>query len=83
MLRPLLAGQSVNTTGFLLAALLKEKLVARLEGKSKHYKLCDPAGFLDRVAKLPSGKPQSNKPAKKVPAKTSAARPKAKAAAAK
>jgi hypothetical protein len=83
MLRPLLAGQSVNTTGFLLAALLKEKLVERLPEKAKHYRLRDPAGLLDRVAKPSSAKPQSAKPAKKAPAKTSAAKPKAKSAAAK
>ena len=38
-LRPVFKGKSVNTAGFLLAALLKQGLVARKPGKSRCYQL--------------------------------------------
>lgn len=66
VLRPLFTGKSVNTTGFLLAALHKERIVAPLEGKTKHFQLTDPAAFLEKVAKL--------QPA--TPTKAAAAKPK-------
>ena len=42
-LRSLFNGKSVNTAGFLLAALKDQGLVQRREGKSRHYVLTDKA----------------------------------------
>ncbi len=42
-LRSLFNGKSVNTAGFLLAALMDQGLVQRREGKSRHYVLTDKA----------------------------------------
>ncbi len=45
-LRPLLKGKSVNTAGFLLAALLKEGLLRICPGKARHYQLTETAKTL-------------------------------------
>ncbi len=45
-LRPLLKGKSVNTAGFLLAALLKDGLLRICPGKSRHYQLTETAKTL-------------------------------------
>ncbi len=45
-LRPLLKGKSVNTAGFLLAALLKEGLLRLGPGKTRHYQLTETAKTL-------------------------------------
>jgi len=45
-LRPLLKGKSVNTAGFLLAALLKEGLLRICPGKTRHYQLTETAKTL-------------------------------------
>ncbi len=45
-LRPLLKGKSVNTAGFLLAALLKEGLLRLCPGKTRHYQLTETAKTL-------------------------------------
>ena len=42
-LRGLFRGKSVNTAGFLLAALMDQGLVQRMEGKSRHYVLTEKA----------------------------------------
>ncbi|MDO8270434.1 MAG: helix-turn-helix domain-containing protein [Gammaproteobacteria bacterium] len=42
-LRSLFNGKSVNTAGFLLAALKDQGLIQRREGKSRHYVLTDKA----------------------------------------
>jgi hypothetical protein len=77
LLRPLLTGQSVNTCGFLLAALLKEKVVERIPEKTKLFRLTDPAAFLDKVSKLQPGKPEkaSGATPKKKPVDTPAKAP--------
>jgi len=45
-LRGLLRGKSVNTAGFLLAALLKEGLLRICPGKARHYQLTETAKTL-------------------------------------
>ena len=55
LLNPLFRGKSVNTPGFLLAVLLKEKLVRSLQGKSRRHELADPSVFMDKVEKLLAG----------------------------
>ena len=45
-LRPLLKGKSVNTAGFLVAALLKEGLLRICPGKTRHYQLTETAKTL-------------------------------------
>ncbi len=42
-LRGLFRGKSVNTAGFLLAALMHQGLVRRMEGKTRHYVLTEKA----------------------------------------
>ena len=49
---PLFKGTSVNTAGFLLAALKQEGLVRELEGKARGYKRLDPKPFLGEVRAL-------------------------------
>jgi hypothetical protein len=55
LLNPLFRGKSVNTPGFLLAVLLKEKLVRSLQGKSRRHELADPSVFMDKVEKILAG----------------------------
>lgn len=69
-LREVFTSRSSNTPGFLLAVLVKEKLVEPLPDKMRHFRLLDPAPFLERVAKLKqSAKPVASNPAKKPAAK--------------
>ena len=51
-LGPLFKGTSVNTAGFLLAALKEEGLVAELEGKARGYQRLDPKPFLEEMRGL-------------------------------
>lgn len=45
-------GQSVNTAGFLLAALLQEGVVRRREDTPRYYQLMDPKPFLTQLQGL-------------------------------
>ncbi|MDO9518965.1 MAG: hypothetical protein Q7L19_01980 [Pseudohongiella sp.] len=48
LFRGLFRGKSVNTAGFLLAALKDQKLIACKAGKSRHYTLTEAAHKLQR-----------------------------------
>ena len=71
-LRPLYEGLSVNTAGFLLAALLKEGLVQPMESKPRCYECLDPSKFVKEVTAL------AGSSGAKAKARTPAARKKAK-----
>src|SRR5687768_7039354 len=49
---PLFKGTSVNTAGFLLAALKQEGLVRVLDGKARGYRRLDPKPFLGEARAL-------------------------------
>lgn len=51
-LSPLFKGRSVNTSGFLLAALKNEGLVQPMENKPRCYELLDATAFLSEVQAL-------------------------------
>lgn len=73
------ANTSCNSWSFLMAVLLAERLVERLENNKRHFQLCDPAPFLTSIEKL---KATHSKPAKAKPkakAKAAARMPKGKA----
>jgi len=53
-LTPLLKGKSVNTSAFILAALMHLKLLRPLPKKQRLHELLDPKPFLDQVEKLMS-----------------------------
>ncbi len=67
LLFPLFKGKSVNTPGYLLAALRAEKLIQPLPGKTRIHELCP--DWDDRVASLLSGDSGKLKPAAKSTAK--------------
>ena len=64
-LRPLYEGLSVNTAGFLLAALLHEGLVQPMEGKARCYECMDPAAFVKEITGLAGGRTKAKSPAAK------------------
>ena len=70
-LEPLFSGKSVNTPGFLVAVLLKEKVLELEPGKSRKYLYKSAAGIL---AKVNQGKPR--KTIKKAARKTTRKPPK-------
>lgn len=51
-LRQLFRGKSLNTSGFLLAALIAEGLVTRISGKKTVYQLCPDEPFLAAMNEL-------------------------------
>lgn len=66
-LGPLFKGQSVNTPGFLLAALRNEGLVQAMEDKARCYELQDATAFLAEVQGLlgaPADTPKKPRPKK-------------------
>ena len=75
LLNPLFRGKSANTPGFLMAVLLRERLVRSLQGKLRRHELMDPSVFTEKVEKLmasgtnvkskPGGKPAGKAPIKK------------------
>ena len=67
-LEPLFSGKSVNTPGFLVAVLLKEKVLELEPGKSRKYLYKSAVGILGKIEK---GKPRkvAKKPAIKRAAK--------------
>ena len=71
-LRPLYAGRSVNTAGFLLAALMNEGLVQRIEDRPRCYRLLDARRFLAEIDSLAGGSTKAAKAAKPVSGKTPA-----------
>ena len=52
----LFEGRSVNTPGFLLAALVEEKLLVPMQGKKRSHEPVSPEEFRERVRQLASGK---------------------------
>jgi len=66
-LSPLFKGRSVNTSGFLLAALKNEGLVREMEDKPRCYQLQDATAFLTEVQGLlgaPAAAPKKARPKK-------------------
>jgi hypothetical protein len=61
---------STNSWGFMMAVLLAEGLVERLEDNQRHFRLCDPAPFLASLEKLKASHspPVTGKPKKKAKA---------------
>jgi hypothetical protein len=56
VLGDLFQGRSVNTPGFLLAALVEEKLLVPIQGKKRSHEPVSPEEFRERVRQLASGK---------------------------
>ena len=52
VLDPLFKGKSVNTPGFLLAVLAREKLLMPMKGKKRNHERVDPEEFMDKVNRL-------------------------------
>ncbi len=67
----LFTGRSSNSTGFLMATLVKEGILEPVPDSKRHYQLCEPADFLAEMYKLTAAHSKSVKPKPK--AKTRAA----------
>jgi len=73
--KPLFEGKSVNSSGFLLAALVHAGLAKSSEGKSRSYVRCDPSTFTATMQVLidsgvnldPEEKPAKKKVKKEAP----------------
>jgi hypothetical protein len=74
VLGDLFEGRSVNTPGFLLAALVQEKLLIPMQGKKRSHEPISPEEFRERVQQLVSA---GTKPRKKGSRTSPAAREKA------
>jgi hypothetical protein len=77
-LRVLFNGKSVNTPSFLLAALLKEGILAPVPDKKRHFQLGETKPFLEAVAKLVASHSKTTKPKPKAKAKAAGSMPKTK-----
>jgi hypothetical protein len=78
VLSDLFEGRSVNTPGFMLSALVEEKLLVPMQGKKRSHEPVSPEEFRDRVRQLASGKAKPKAASRKKAARTSqAARKKA------
>jgi hypothetical protein len=60
-LKDLYPDTSINSWGFLMAALLAEDLIQPLEDNKRHFRLCDPARFLQQVEELKAKHSDSRK----------------------
>lgn len=67
-LRPIFEGKSVNSAGFLLAALLNEGAVRPVAGLDRRYEVGDVEAFVSRVQALGQGPGQAIRPKKAAPA---------------
>nr|WP_067286619.1 hypothetical protein [Marinobacterium profundum] len=86
-LRQLFRGKSLNTSGFLLAALLAEGLISPMTGKRNIYSLCCDKNFLQKITALEKSgidptdqmttNEEENSPEKPVKASTKRAKTKA------
>ena len=74
VLGDLFEGRSVNSPGFLLAALVEEKLLVPMQGRKRSHEPVSPEEFRDRVQKMASGKGKPKAASRK---KSPAARKKA------
>lgn len=73
--RPVCKGKSVNTAGFLLAALQNEGLIQHAKDNPRCYQRVEPNAFATEMRALIEGDTESkegNRPASKAPAKTPA-----------
>ena len=63
-LRPLFKGKSVNTSGYLLAVLIAERLLSPLPKKVRHFQLTDnnPEGVKTKPRSAPAKKAKTVKP---------------------
>ncbi|MEN8108482.1 MAG: hypothetical protein ABFS22_10805 [Pseudomonadota bacterium] len=73
VLDPLFKGKSVNTPGFLLAVLVKEKLLMPMKGKKRSHERVDPKDFMDKVDRLGTSDVKPKAATKKTARKTTAA----------
>lgn len=60
-LKDLYPGTSINSWGFLMAALVAEGLIQPLEDNKRRFQLCDPAPFLQQVEELKKAHSDSRK----------------------
>ena len=77
-LKTLFQGKSVNTPSFLLATLVKEGILEPVPDSKRHYRLCDPAGFLAAVEKLKAAHSKPGKAKPRAKRKAGASIPKGK-----
>jgi hypothetical protein len=56
LLQPLFRGRSSNSPGFMMAALMNERILRVLKGKKRGHEFLDPEGFTARMDKLVSAK---------------------------
>jgi hypothetical protein len=56
LLQPLFRGRSSNSPGFMMAALMNERILRVLKGKKRGHEFLDPEGFTARMEKLVSAK---------------------------
>ena len=56
LLQPLFHGRSSNSPGFMMAALMNERILGALKGKKRGHEFLDPEGFTVRMDKLVSAK---------------------------
>ena len=73
ILDSLFQGRSVNTPGFLLAVLVREKLLVPMEGKKRSHEAVDAGEILEWAERLGSGKAKPKTASRKKAARTSPA----------
>jgi hypothetical protein len=73
VLGDLFQGRSVNSPGFLLAALVEEKLLVPMQGRKRSHEPVSPGEFRERVSQLASGKGKPRAASCKKTARTSPA----------
>ncbi|MEN8108277.1 MAG: hypothetical protein ABFS22_09745 [Pseudomonadota bacterium] len=66
----LFKGKSVNTPGFLLAVLVKEKLLMPMKGKKRSHEAVDPEEFMEKVERLTSAEMKPKAAIRKTARKT-------------
>ena len=81
-LTALFQGRSVNTSAFLLAALVKEAILEPVPDSKRHWQLADTKAFLAEVEKLMSAHSKTVKAKPKAKAKAAARMPRDKSPAA-
>ena len=73
VLGDLFQGRSVNTPGFLLAALVEEKLLVPMQGRKRSHEPVSPEEFRERIQQMVSGKGKPKAASRKKAARTSPA----------
>ena len=81
LLKPLFHGRSSNSPGFMMAALMNERILGALKGKKRGHEFLDPEGFKARMDKLVASKGKTEgttgSTVKKAPRKKAAIKKKA------